>query len=179
MRALLAVIGVLAALGLCVWGGTLVYDAIDSLADGARLGETRTPIPGSTDVELDEGKYVVFYEVTAGRVPDAATLEIPSIRRGGDGPPLELDEYGSELTVDSGGRAARAAFTVRVPADGRYRITTSGEEGSRSVVLGKPLTRRVLSLVLGGAAFLAGLALGILVIAIVAGLSIRDRRKPA
>ena len=183
VRALLAVMGVLAALALCVLGGTLVYDAIDSLADGARHGETRTPIPGTTDVELDEGKYVVYYEVDSGTVLDADAIVIPSldveIRRAGDGPPLELDDYGSNLTVDSGGRAAKAAFTVGVPADGRYRISTSGEEGSGSVVLGKPLTRRVLSLVLGGAAFLAGLALGILVVAVVAGLTIRDRRQSA
>jgi len=183
VRALLAVIGVVAALALCVWGGTLVYDAIDSLADGARLGETRTPIPGVTDVELDEGKYVVFYEVDSSTVVDAEAIVIPSldlaIRRGGDGQPLELDDYGSNFTVEGGGRAAKAAYTVRVPADGRYRISTSGEEGTGSVVLGKPVTRRVLNLVLGGAAFLAGIALGILVIAIVAGLSIRDRRRRA
>ncbi len=78
MRVIAAVIGVVAALGLCVWGGTLTYDAIDSLADGARRGETRTPIPGATDVELDEGKYVVFYEVDASTVLDADDIVVPS-----------------------------------------------------------------------------------------------------
>jgi len=183
VRALLAVIGVVAALALCMWGGTLAYDAIDSLADGARRGETRTPIPGVTDVELDEGKYVVFYEVDSSTVIDADAISVPpidlAIRRGGDGPPLELDDYGSNFTVDSGGRAAKAAFTVSVPSDGRYRISASGDEESGSVVLGKPVGRRILHLVLGVFAFLSGLALGILVVAIVAGLTIRDRRKQA
>jgi hypothetical protein len=185
VRALAAAIGVVAALGLCVLGGVLTYDAIDSLADGARQGETRTPIPGSTDVHLDKGKYVVFYEVDASSVPDADSIAVPafrlSIRRSGDGRALELEDYGSDFTVDSGGRAARAADTVRVPDDGRYRITTSGrpDDADPAVVLGRPVTRRVLRLVLGLATFVAGLALGLLVIAVVTGLALRRRRAGA
>ena len=183
MRVLAAVLGIVAALGLCVWGGVLTYDAVDSLSDGARRGETRTPIPGATDVPLDEGKYVVFYEVDASSVADADDIAVPAldltIRRDGDGPALALEDYGSDFTVDSGGRAAKAALTVEVPGDGRYRITTEGGEdaGDPSVVLGKPVTRRVLRLALGVAAFVAGLALGILVIAIVAGMAFRNRRR--
>jgi hypothetical protein len=185
VRALATVIGVLVSLALCVWGGVLAYDAVDSLTDGARIGETRTPIPGRTDIDLDEGKHVVFYEVSASSVPAAEDIVVPaldlSIRRGGDGRSLELEDYGSEFNVESGGRAAKAAFTVRIPGDGRYRITTSGsaDAAQPAVVLGKPVTRRVLRLVLGLAAFVAGLALGILVIAVAAGLAFRDRRKSA
>ena len=183
MRAIGAVIGVAAALGLCVWGGTLTYDAIDSLIDGARLGETRTPIPGTTDVELDEGKYVVFYEVDAGSVGEG-NVPVPSftamIQRSGDGPALSVKDYGSDFRVESGGRVGQAVSTVRIPSDGRYRIRAGGspnEAADPAVVLGKPVTRRVLRLILGIAAFLGGLGLGILVITIVAGLAFRDRRK--
>jgi len=183
VRALAAAIGVAAALGLCVWGGLLMYGAIDSLTDGARQGETRTPIPGVTDVELRKGKYVVFYEVataagTAGdnRIPVPA-LDL-SIRRGGDGPALDLEDYGSDFNVESDGRAAQAALTVRIPGDGRYRITASGrpDADEPAVVLGRPVTRRVLRLVLGVAAFVAGLGLGILLIAVAAGLALRNHR---
>ena len=183
VRALLAVIGVLVALALCAWGGTLVYDAIDSLADGARRGETRTPIPGITDVDLDEGKYVVFYEIATSSVPDVDDSSIPSfdlaIRRGGDGPALPLRGYGSDFTVESNGRTGRARYTVQIPSDGRYRITTAGnpEGADPAVVLGKPVTRRVLRLVFGAVMIIAGLTLGILVIAVAAGLAIRDRRR--
>lgn len=182
MRALLAVIGVLAALALCAWGGTLVYNAIDSLADGARRGETRTPIPGVTDVDLDEGKYVVFYEVNASSVGEG-NVPVPrftlTIRRSGDGPALEVEDYGSDFRVESGGRVGQATSTVRIPSDGRYRITTGGkvDAAEPAVVLGKPVTRRVLRLVFGIVMFIAGLALGILVIAVAAGLAIRDRRR--
>lgn len=184
VRGLAAALGVAAALGLCVWGGTLAYDAIDSLTDGARIGETRTPIPGTTDVELDEGKYVVFYEVDASTTGDEERIPVPrlltTIRRDGDGPPLEIDDYGGSFRVESGGRAAQAAATVRVPSDGRYRIAALGRADSAdpAVVLGRPVTRRVLRLVVGLAALVAGLGLGILVIAVAAGLSLRAKRQP-
>ena len=172
VRASAAVIGVAAALGLCVWGGTLAYDAIDSLVDGARIGETRTPIPGTTDVELDKGKYVVFYEVDASSTAGDDRIPVPTldlgIRRAGDGPPLALKDYGSEFRVESGGRAGQAALTVKIPDKARYRITATGQPDAAdpAVVLGRPVTRRVLRLVLGMAAFVAGLALGLLVIVV-------------
>jgi len=102
-----------------------------------------------------------------------------TIRRGGDGPPLAIEDYDSDFRVESGGRAAQAAATIRIPSDGRYRITASGrpDAADSAVVLGRPVTRRVLRLVLGLAAFLAGLALGTLVIAVAAGLSLRGHRQ--
>ena len=182
VRGLAAALGVAAALGLCVWGGALTYGAVDSLTDGARLGESRTPIPGVTDVELEEGKYVVFYEVDASSVAGEERIPVPaldlSIRRAGDGSPLRLDQYGSDFRVESGGRAAQAALTVRIPSGARYRITVTGrpDAADPAVVLGRPVTRRVLRLVLGLAALVAGLALGILVIAVTVVLSLRKRR---
>lgn len=182
MRVTASVLAVVAALTLCVWGGALAYDAIDSLTDGARIGKTRTPIPGTTDVELEKGKHVVFYEIDTSSVPDVDDSSLPAfdlrIRRGGDGAPLELDDYGSDFTVESGGRTARAALTVKVPSDGRYRIAASGrpDAGDPAVVLGRPVTRRVLRLVLGLAALVGGLALGTLVIAVTAVLALRKRQ---
>ncbi len=106
---------------------------------------------------------------------------VVAIRRGGEGPVLDVDDYGADFHVDSGGREAQAALTVEVPSAGRYQIATSGEGGASepAVVLGKPIARRILRLILGVMAFIAGLGLGILVIAIVAGLAVRDRRQPA
>ena len=175
MRTIAAVLGVLAALALCAGGGVLAYDAADSLIDGARHGETRTPIPGATDVELDEGKYVVFYEVDSTSVGDE-NVPVPeftlTIRRAGGGPPLKIEDYGSDFRVDSGGRVGQAVSTVRIPSDGRYRIRTTGTPvgDEPAVVLGKPVGRRVLRLVLGATLFVAGLAIGLLVVG--------DRRRP-
>ncbi len=184
MRTIAAVLGVLAALALCAGGGVLAYDAADSLIDGARHGETRTPIPGATDVELDEGKYVVFYEVDSTSVGDE-NVPVPeftlTIRRAGGGPPLKIEDYGSDFRVDSGGRVGQAVSTVRIPSDGRYRIRTTGTPvgDEPAVVLGKPVGRRVLRLVLGATLFVAGLAIGLLVVAIAAGLAYRNRRAGA
>lgn len=184
MRATAAVLAGAAALALCAWGGTLAYGAIDSLTDGARIGETRTAIPGTTDAELDEGKHVLFYEVDSSTTTGDERIPVPplrvTIRRSGDGPPLRLEDYGGSFRVESGGRAAQAAATVRIPSDGRYRITAAGrpDAADPAVVLGRPVTRRVLRLVLGLAAFVAGLALGVLVIAVAAGLALREHRQP-
>lgn len=181
VRATAAVIGVAAALGLCVWGGLLSYDAIDGLADGVRDGETRTPVPGLRHVELDKGKHVIYYEVDSSSV-SGDKVPVPefrvAIRRAGEGPVLGVDDYSTDFHVDSGSREAQAALTVEIPSAGRYQIATSGEEGAGepAVVLGRPITRRILRLVLGLTALAAGLALGILVIAVVAGLAIRGRR---
>jgi hypothetical protein len=182
VRALAAVLGVAAAIGLCAWGGKLTYDAVDTLTDGARIGNTRTPVPGTTDVELEEGKHVIYYEVDAGSAAGEDPIPIPRlrvrVRRGGDGPPLAVDDYGSNFRVESGGRTAQAAATVRIPGDGRYRIRVSGRPvgADPAVVLGRPVTRRVLRLVLGLAALVAGFALGILVIVLTVVVSLRKRR---
>ncbi len=65
-----------------------------------------------------------------------------------------------------------------MPDEGRYRITArSGPERTTdAVVLGKPIARRILRLILGVMAFIAGLGLGLLVLAVATGLAIRDRR---
>ena len=132
VRALAAALGVAAALGLCVWGGALTYDAIDSLTDGARIGETRTPIPGTTDVELDEGKYVVFYEVDASSVAGEDPIPVPgliaTIRRGGDGPPLaarrlRLGLQGRERRPRRAGGGHRPDPERRALPDHRLRPT--------------------------------------------------------
>ena len=67
---------------------------------------------------------------------------------------------------------------MRIPSDGRYRIRTTGTPvgDEPAVVLGKPVARRVLRLVLGATLFVAGLAIGLLVVAIAAGLAYRNRR---
>jgi hypothetical protein len=68
---------------------------------------------------------------------------------------------GALAAISSGGRAAQAIATVEVPEDGRYEITVtdSADAPSPAVVLGKPITRRILRLVVGIAGSVVGLAL--------------------
>ena len=62
----LLLLGALAAAVLTVWGGSLSVDAIDALTGGARIGDTRTPVPGRRTVTLDARKYVLYFEVDSG-----------------------------------------------------------------------------------------------------------------
>lgn len=129
-------------------------------------------------VELDAGKYTVFYEVEDGS--QGEELEVPPLeleirgRRGGT--PLELEGFSGDLDVTSGGRAATAVRTVRLPEDGRYRIRVSGhpDAASPAIVLGRPITGRVVRLLLAIAAIVAGLGLGALVLATTIALRTLD-----
>ena len=95
-------------------------------------------------------------------MPDQLEL---SIRRDGDGPPLPLEDYGGDFEVSSGGRTAKAWRTVEVPREGNYRISAGPEfrAAAPAIVLGRPVSGRVMRLILGIAALLAGLGLGALV----------------
>lgn len=185
MRRVTLPLGALAAIALLVGGIGIAVDAGSKLFGGVRIGETRTPVPGARDAQLDSGRYTLFYEVDESSVEsdgsgdsdvDVPPLEV-TIRRGGDGPPLELEDYGGSFDVTGGGRAATAVRSVRVPESGRYRIRATSRRGAGSpaVVLGRPVLARILRLVVGIAAAFAGLALGALVVASALALRARGR----
>ncbi len=185
MRHLLLILGALAAVALTVVGVTTTVDAAGSFSD-VRIGDTRTAIPGSREVSLDEGKYVVFYEVSGEEVSgDSDNIYVPPlevrVQDPGGARTLELDDYTTDFDVSSGGRAAQAIATVEVPEDGRYEITVtdSADAPSPAVVLGKPITRRILRLVVGIAGSVAGLALLGLVGALAIGFAVRGRKAAA
>ncbi len=185
MRHLLLILGAAAGIAMTVVGVTTTVDAVGSFSD-VRIGDTRTPVPGSMLVELDEGKYVVFYEVDDDAITERGEggLHVPPLDLGIRTPdaarPLDLDDYSGDFNVSSGGREAEAIATVDVPADGRYEITVSSSAGAPSpaVVLGKPITRRILRLGVGIAGIVAGLALLALVGALGVGFAVRGP-KPA
>jgi hypothetical protein len=184
VRRTLLLLGALAAVGLTVWGVSLLVDAIDALTGGARIGDTRTAVPGRRDVTLEARKYVVYYEVDsgfAGTFDSDGDVPIPalevSVRLNGDGPALPLEEYSGSFEVSGGGRTAEAWRTVDVPREGRYRISAGSEveAAAPAVVLGRPVSGRVLRLVLGIAAVFAGIGLAVLVAAIALALRVRGR----
>jgi hypothetical protein len=189
VRRTLLLLGGLAAVALTVLGVTITVDAIDQFSGGARIGKTRTPVPGQRDVTLEARKYVVYYEVDsgfAGGFDETREIQVPAdldvaIRRNGDGPPLRLEDYSADFEVSSGGRTAQAWRTVDVPSKGDYRISAAPEvrAAAPAIVLGRPVTGRLVRLVLGIAAVLAGLGLGVLVGAIAIALRVRARSQPS
>lgn len=186
MRRFLAVLGALFALVAVTAGVIITADGIHGLT-ATRLGETRTPVPGKRSIHLESRKYVLFFELAEASLPDdpdgsTGDLRVPAldltIRRGGDGSPLALHRYGSDLQVSSGGRAARAFATVRVPRAGTYeiRVHSRADGSAPAVVLGRPVAGRVLRLVLGILLLVTGLATAALVAGIaVAGALRRER----
>lgn len=183
MRWILLALGAVIAAALLATGTILALDAIGALS-GTRIGDTRTPVPGTREAELQSGRHTVFYEVEEASVEshgpeggvsiDVPPLEI-AIRRDGDGPALELDDYSGDLDVTSGGRAATAVRTVRVPDEGLYRISVAGpvDAASPAIVLGRPLLGRIMRMLVTIAAIVAGLCLWALVLA--SGIALRTR----
>lgn len=186
MRPTLLVLGALAGIALAVLGVSIVVDAIRGF-DETRIEETRTALPGSRTAELEEGKYVVFYEVADDSVGDVADGEFPipalevSLQRGGSGPALDLDDYSTNFDVSSDGRAARAYATVEVPEAGAYEITAAagGRASEPAVVLGRPVTGRIFRLITGLAGAAGGLGLVALVCALGIALALRKRPDPS
>ena len=182
MRLLILTLGAPLAAMLVGWGVPGAIDAADSLS-GTRIGATRTPMPGARIVTLDSGKHTVFYEVDDGAA-DGEEIEVPaldvSVRPAKGGEPLELEGFSGDLDLTSAGRAATAVGAVRVPEDGRYRVAATGEADAAApaVVLGRPITARVLRLLVAIAAVFTGVCLGILVGAVALALR-AGRRHPA
>lgn len=173
-------------MGLLGVGAVLVTDAASSLSE-TRIGDTRTSVPGTRDVELNDRKYVLFYEVDDGAVadddqPGAADISVQgdlAVRiapAGGGSPALAFDRYSGEFTVESGGRSAVAINTVDVPRAGAYRVRATGAraESEPAIVLGEPSRERVLRLVLGIVVLIIGALSGITALV----LAILLRRRP-
>jgi hypothetical protein len=152
------------------------------------IEDTRTPVPGSRVVELEARRYNIFYEAT-GPVDRYDNLPVPSLeisvaRADGDGRPLPLRDYSGNFSTSSGNRESTAIRTVQVPRTGRYRIEVHGQQppapfSEPKVVLGNPIGRKVLLLIVGVlGALLCGLS-GILVLIFTVVQRSRQNSTPA
>jgi hypothetical protein len=179
IRPVLLALAALAAFALLAWSIPLAVDAVDALSE-TRIGDTRTAVPGSHEVELEARKHTVFYEVEEGGSIDVPPLEV-AIRPEGDRPPLALEDFSGNFDLTSGGRQATAIATVRVPEEGRYRIGVTGRAGDDepAVVLGRPVLPRILRLLGALAAIVAGLGLAALAAAIAIAIALRASRASA
>jgi hypothetical protein len=167
----LQIAGLVLLVALIAAGATIAALAAVELPRGV-LEETSTPIPESREVRLEARKYNVFYDGTSETEP------IPQIRvrvtpAGGDGA-LPLGDFGGSLNYGD----AQAIATVEVPRVGLYRITTAGAPGfpsAAAVVLGEPIGKRILRVVLGAALAFLGFVGAILLVVI----SLLRRRRRA
>jgi len=179
----LLTLGALVAIVLTVLGVTRTVDAVRSFSE-VRVGDTRTPIPGASEVELDDGKYVLFYEISDAGAPASGdgSLFVPPldvrVSPAGAARSLDLDDYSTDFDVSTGGRYAQAMATVDVPEEGPYTLAVSGsaDDPSPAVVLGRPIIPRILRLIAGIAGAVAGLALLALVCALAIAFAVQGRK---
>lgn len=169
----LQIVGLVLLVALVVAGATIAAVSATKLPRGV-LEETSTPIPGSRVVQLDARKYNVFYDGTSEQeaIPPIRVLVTPA----GGGPELELEDFGGNLNFGD----AQAIATVEVPRSGRYRIVAEGDptfSTQAEVVLGEPIGKRILRVVLGGAVAFLGFVGAVLLVVI--SLVRRRRRESA
>jgi hypothetical protein len=148
----LQIVGLVLLVALIAAGATIAAVSATKLPRGV-LEETSAPIPGSREVRLEARRYNVFYDGTSSEeaIPPLRVQVVPA----GGGDALPLEDFGGSLNFGD----AQAIASVEVPRAGRYRIATTatGEPlGEAEVVLGEPIGKRILRVVLGGALALLG-----------------------
>jgi hypothetical protein len=145
------------------------YAAYVGLGPKARIGATRTAVPGRREIRLAADKYDVYFELPGdydkyNQFAEPSDLAVRIAPLGGR--PLPLAPYGGASYVGSSTSKALAIDTVEVPHSGLYRVVTRWPGGRRyhsTVVLGVPPGTAYIRLAAGGViALLAFIALCIL-----------------
>lgn len=138
----------------------------------------RVQAPGSQEVQLEQRKYVVYFEGPGAGEDYAPPIEV-SIRDARDESPLALAGYSGSLTYSIGGHSGTARATVTPPRAGRYVVsaaTTQEPSAGLEVALGESIGGKILRAILGALA-IGGLLLvaGIL---LVVRTAVKRRRRP-
>lgn len=164
---------VAAVVGAILWG-VLSFVAIgDTLDDFVRV-----PAPGSQEVQLEQRKYIVYFEGPGAGEDHVPPIEV-GIRDARNEQPLGLAGYSGSLTYSIGGHSGTAQATVTPPRAGRYVVsaaTTQEPSAGLEVALGESIGGKILRAILG--AFAVGgvfLVAGIILIVMTAT---RRRRTP-
>jgi hypothetical protein len=135
----------------------------------ARIGATRTPVPGERAVRLEAEKYDIYFELP-GDYNKYNEFYAPSDLRVSIAPlgerSLPLAGYSGLSYVGSTGSQGLAIYTVEIPQDGIYRIRTQWPGGAlnrATVVLGVlPGSAYIRLIVAGVIALLAFITLCVL-----------------
>ncbi|MBW3595620.1 MAG: hypothetical protein KY391_08590 [Actinobacteria bacterium] len=126
--------------------------------DGITEGLIRVPVPGEADVDLEAGKWTVFYEYVGefeGRtyVTSIETPGISVVVTGRDGQQLPVVSSNSSFNYNTGGHSGYSIGEFRTDYDGTHRVTTMltdpGESGPYLIAIGRDLGKATALLVLG------------------------------
>jgi hypothetical protein len=141
--------GVFGFVGLAVPGVLIVLGAVGFVdrVDGFQ----RVDVPGSAEVRLGAGGYVLYYEAP-GLDSESGGTSVPPLDitlRSPTGEVLPLSDYDGGFTYSIGSHDGRAIGTVQVNDPGTYRLTVAERPGSAGVVaVGRGMGRWIVGLVL-------------------------------
>jgi hypothetical protein len=109
----------------------------------------RVRLPGVGTVQLEDRKYVVYYEAPGAdeRVP-TFTIEVADAQTGN---PIEIATYDGSLTYSFSGHEGSAQATVSPTDAGAYRVRAAGGGGTSdaSVAFGRSLAWPIARALLG------------------------------
>ncbi len=130
-------------------------------------GMARVVVPGSGEVRLEAGSYVVYGE-TRSVVEDESYFTTSMSMRcnvvdSASGAPVPLESTTGSSSYTMGGFEGRSMFELAVPRAGAYRVTCEGDGGPATIAFGRGIGRAIFQLLgaIGG-----GIA-GAVVIAVV------------
>jgi len=167
--------GVLAVAGV-VGGIVLIVVGIRSYVDRIE-GFERFPVPGSEQVDLDDGGHSIYFERPGLDGEDVLPRLTVAVTPVAGGASLPLEDYDSDVSYEVSGHDGRGVFTFRVDDPGPYLVRADGSGGE--VAVGRGIGSRWVSSVIAGALVLAlGPLLG-LVLALVTFLRRSRARRAA
>jgi hypothetical protein len=142
----------------------------------------RVPIPGQSEVTLDEARgYTVYYE---GMGAGEETTSIPafniSITPVGGGEEAQIRPYGSDELYNLAGHSGRAVGTFRIEEPGRFLVQTEGDPQSvqANVAIGTGIGGEIARTVLLTVPVVLVLFLGGVVLAVVVAVRRGRARRP-
>jgi hypothetical protein len=161
---------ILAIVGSVTVFGRTIIDLSDKVEDFERVA-----MPGSGTVQIDGTGGFTLYHEFPGASSDFASSSLLVTLAGPDGEPVDLDRYSGDVTYDYGGNEGLALYSFQVDEPGQYQVVGEGDTGEVAIGrgIGKGLVGGIVfGLVLG----FGGVALGVVIIIVVAVRRSRDRR---
>ena len=137
--------------------GLLGFRSIDRSVDDF----VRVAAPGSRTVQLEDRKYVVYYEGPGADEDTVPPVQV-AIVDARTGRRLPIADYEDELTYSLGGHEGTAQRTVTPPRPGRYVVTVRASRGAPAgvgVAVGRSLAGRFLRTILVAVGIAAVLAI--------------------
>ena len=152
---------VAAIAGAILWG-VLAFTAIDDTVDDF----VRAPAPGTSAVQLQSRKYIVYLEGPGVGRDFTPPVELSIVDPASDRR-LPVAEYAGSLSYEMGGHSGTAAGTVTPPRAGTYEVraaTAAARSAGFEVALGDSVAGRIAwailgALAIGGILLAAGIGL--------------------